>query len=87
MISDKVNAKIDSTIPNKVRTILAKTLRRKSFVSSKVQKKYSEAKSDANSNETQGIGMVDQSGKKRKKRKNKNKNKNKSSWVYFADTF
>ena len=47
--------------------------------------KYSEPKSDANRNETQGIVMVDQSGKKRKKRKNKNKNK--SSWVYFADTF
>ena len=78
-ITDKVNAKIDSTVPNEVQTILAKTLTRKLFVSSKVQKQYSEAKYDVNSNETQGFGRVDQSGKKRKKRKNKKKNKNKSS--------
>ena len=58
-IRDKVNAKIDSTIPNEVRTIMAKSLRRKSFISSKIQKKYSEAKADANRNETQVIGMVD----------------------------
>ena len=74
-ISDKVNAKIDSTVPNEVRTILAKSLRHQSFISNKFQKKYSASTSDANSNETQGTGMVEQSGKKRMKRKNKNKNK------------
>ena len=42
-IEVKVNAKIDGTVPNEVRTIMAKSLRRTSFISSKIQKKYSEA--------------------------------------------
>ena len=40
-ICDKVNAKIDSTVPNKVQTILAKSLRQQSFISNTFQKKYS----------------------------------------------
>ena len=39
------------------------------------RKKYSTAKSDANCNQTERSGEVDQSSKKRKKQKNKNKNK------------
>ena len=66
-ISKKVSAEIESTVPDEVRTILAKTLRGKLFVSSKVQKKYSEEKFEANSNETQG-SVVDQSGKKRQEK-------------------
>ena len=31
-ICDKVNAKIDSTVPNEMRTILAKSLRHQSFL-------------------------------------------------------
>ena len=38
-ITDKVNAKIDSTVPYKVRTVLAKTLKRDSFVSKRFKKK------------------------------------------------
>ena len=63
-----MNAKIDSTVPNGVRTILADSLRRQSFKSSKFPRKISASKSD-NKSETQKDGTVDNSGKKRKKRR------------------
>ena len=52
-ISEKVSAEIGSTVPNEVRSILAKTLTRKSFISSKASKKYLKATPGTNSNEKQ----------------------------------
>ena len=87
VISDKVSAKIDSTVPNEMRKILAKLLSHQLFITSKFQKKYSALNSDANSHETQGTGMVNQSGKKWKKRKNKNKQTNKVGLQFFLQIF
>ena len=55
-------------------------------MSNKFQKKYSKAKSDANSNETQGMGFVDDNAKKRKKKKNKNKSSEAATTEAKIDT-
>ena len=71
-ISEKVVAEIGSTVPNEVRSILAKTLTRKSFVSSKVSKKFRKAKTGTDSNETATL-VIEHGSSKQKKRKAKKK--------------
>ena len=50
-IENKVNTKIDSTVPDKVQTILAQLLKTQSFIQHDASKKSSASK--INSNETQ----------------------------------
>ena len=64
-----MNAKIDSTVPHEVHSILARALKPQSFIQHDASKKPSASRT--NSNETQKSGMVGDASKKRKKRKHK----------------
>ena len=68
-IEDKVNAKIDSTVPHEVHSILARALKPQSFIQHDASKKPSASRT--NSNETQKSGMVGDKSKKWKKRRHK----------------
>ena len=68
-IEDKVNAKIDSTVPYEVQTILARSLKPQSFIQHDASRKSSASRT--NSNETQKSGMVGDKSKKWKKRRHK----------------
>ena len=56
MIDDKVNSKIESTIPNEVRTILDRSLKSQSFITHNLPK--SASATTINSNETQKSDKV-----------------------------
>ena len=65
-ISEKVVAEIGSTVPNEVRSIMAKTLTRKSFVSIKVSKKFRKDKPGTNSNDIPAMVIEHESSKQKK---------------------
>ena len=66
MIDDKMNSKIESTLPKEVRTILDRSFKSQSFVPHNYQRNSSST--NTNSNETRQSGMVSGEGKKRRKR-------------------
>jgi len=77
-ISEKVSAEIGSTVPNEVRSILAKTLTRKSFVSSKASNKFLKATPGTNSNEIPA-NVIEHVSSKQKKRRAKKKSQSNTS--------
>ena len=76
-VEDVVNDKMDSTVPNEVRTILASSIKPSAFKSSRFLDKYAKK---ANNNETQHGGIYGKRG-----RRWKNRNKNKKSEIVSAE--
>ena len=72
-----MNDKMDSTVPNEVRTILASSIKPSAFKSSRFSDKYAKK---ANNNKTQDGGIYGKRG-----RKWKNRNKHKKSEIISAE--